>query len=730
MAGRDPTLERWRAEYVAAKLRRIREVVPADHPLRADFEQALVGQFEPPSAASCGRGCRCGEPARRGPGAPGFMGTGSPLGWLANGGAQAAYDLASPGAVTSATRSFGLSTMQLERQPDRFGTIDEQLDDAERLGARVIREPGGINLTWNALVNDEVRLGREAVIAQTNTVVNQGRFETFFRSLWSRGLRVILRFPLADDRVTDDEAEAKETAGYPHLDLAEPLKLDWSAEHDPADIGDWDFILDIRRTYHLNYLSYMAEGVARLLEAVEAQLEGAFTVADVVFAIEVFPNVDGRNVQPIVPDDDAVGDATGNGERWGFAWSYTSEVLRRQLAARLVAVPAFLLPAISSHYETVLPSGKRSRNSLDYLLEFFGVLVGKIVSYDASWSGGAVMALTIGVNYGWDHRSQKDSKKGVKREGLLHMGHHKREIALVEEVLEGSGLKGLSVYVLDTGQSVSDDDEVVPNWMSDREEFQAYDVWRRVAGAVACGAAVSGWRSWMSLVTEAVAMEHGQEGYGMGLRDDEFGYSGTNEKTAAVPRSSWFAYQRVVETLGALPVARLVYPKVHGTDEPDVGSGLTALLIYRFTSAFAGVKGSGTNVYVILADATASQIDGWCLAVDWAETTSAADGTCVKRATLPSASVAGGDGLPTGTPTWEGDAMMPVPATFGFQAGRTPMLLSANHPLQFTVDYCPAQPFDVPPEQPRTPPRVGTIQLIDPYDPYGVTVYVDGVRWW
>lgn len=703
------------------------EALPADHAIGdLDFTDGVPGPV----------GCRCHEPYED---RAGWLAWGDPVPeagtpWKFDAGAAAgppkpgeyaSSNTGASGPLATTTRSFGVTTMQLRVNPDRFGTNDEQLDDVETLGAGIVRDPGGINLTWKALADVDVPLDREVLIEAISDDGNQGRLETFFRSLHSRGLRTVLQFPLADDRITLKVAEEKAAAGYPALDVTEPLALSWATDHHPADVGEWDFILDIRNTYHLTYVGYMAEGVARLLEAVEARLDGAFTVADVVFAIEIFPNVDDRNVQPAIPEQWAVGDATGNGERWGFAWAFTAEMLRRQLEARLVAVPAFFLPAISSHLETVLPSGQRSRNSLDYHLEFFDVLIRTIAGYDLSWSGGALLELATGVNYGWDHRADKDSEEGVKRVGPLHIGHLKREIALVHEVVAVAGLERLSIYVLDTGQSVSDDDEVVPTWMSDRETFQAYEVWRRVAGAVACGAAVSGWRSWMSSDTEAEST-HGEEGYGMGLRDDEFGNSGTYAVAGAVPRLSWFAYQRLVETLGGVPAAHLVYPEVRGTDEPEIGNGITGLLIYRFSNLAAELFGSGTYVYLLLADATAFGSDGWCVAMDWANPASASDGTCSSRATLPSAISSAGAGLPIGTATWDPDTRVPVPATIGVQTGEAPLLLVTNHPLVFAVDFCPAVAIDVPPTGATPVFPTGIVFPFDPRDPFGVMEYVAG----
>jgi len=106
-----------------------------------------------------------------------------------------------------------------------------------------------------------------------------------------------------------------------------------------------------------------------------------------------------------------------------------------------------------------------------------------------------------------------------------------------------------SGYALDTSLTTGDCN---PTGASD-EDFQAWEVWRRLCGALASKAALAGWHG-------LIATQGGDFG-GMGLRYDDTG--NTAPASEAVPRPSWFAFQRLGQLLGDKVVdGRMVLPSV------------------------------------------------------------------------------------------------------------------------------------------------------------------------
>jgi hypothetical protein len=635
--------------------------------------------------------------------------------------------LAGMDAAALSRQPFGLYNVQLNRKPERFGTPEAQMDDVAMLGAGILRENGVVDLTWEDLSPEphEVPEGRPEVMDQILGIRNIVRLKNIFIEAQSRGIRLILRCPMGDERklVSGDGT-------YP-VGTAEPLTLKWSASHPEALVGvDSTEILDIRNSYHRKYLGYMMEGIAQLLRLVAESL-GVTSLSEYVYALEIFPNVDDRDVVPLEDNKEwDVADPAVNGSYWGYTWWYVANILWDSLAAPSEVPPLeipFLLPAISSHYEY---EEDGTRNTLSYNLSFFTWLCYTIRVYTRRSGGTDLDRMALGVNYGWDHRGRKKSSGGgVPREGPLHLGHLKREITLVKEVLHLHGLDKLRVFVLDTGISVNDADEFVPNWMTDRYRLQAYEVWRRVAGALACGAAISGWQSWMSTDQEDPRIN--VEGYGMGLRNDNDPYRLARN---AWPRSSWFAYRRMVENLSSFPGASLIYPVMSGTAEPTF-SEVEMLLIYRFVSVgFSAVGLRSRYAYLLLPDITAPDDAGWSVTVDWSMASPPADAVCTRRPTLPNTLTDLGDGdLPSANPNFDADVDLPslpqLLMIYVSNVSNEPILLLSNYALVFDIKYFPLSP---PPRDPQTPPK------LQPYPIGGSgfgfpdlsqdTVYLDGVK--
>lgn len=605
-------------------------------------------------------------------------------------------ELSSPGVLASATsRDFGLHGLQFEANEARFGTSEAQVQDAVDLGATVLRAPGVLELTWGALMTESapVPVGRTAVIAALDNRLLAALIAERLRVPAAAGRAVILRCPLGDQRMANPANFILDPSTGQVL-VSEPLVLDWryhaAADVDPSYRG----VLDIRSEYQVDHLGYMMEGIAGLLGKVATELAGEFDLLDVINAIEIFPNVDDRNVIPHPVEIEAA-DAARNGLAWASVWWHLANTLRDSLAALAepLAIP-LMLPAISHYFEEELDTGTVSRNSLIYRLEFLDALLAGVGLLTSLFGGTSLSDMVVAINYRWYRRDVASIGERARRLGPAHLGHLKREIRMVRDVLQGSNLAGVKVLTLDTGHSVTDNDEYVPTWMTGRTRLQAYEVWRRVAGALACGADVSGWQAWMSERSESESALEGNEDYGMGLRDDEVPLAFYAEQPPE-PRLAWFAYQRLVRSLRNLRYARLLYPVVSGTAEPSF-SGAEYLIICRFatrvTDAPSGSGETGSFAYLLLPDLRSKETYGWEVTVDWRRSPPAADAVCVRRATIPASfTVSAGTTtvLPEGSATWDPEETLALPIALPIEPGDDPVLLVCNYALTFAILYTP-----------------------------------------
>jgi hypothetical protein len=145
-------------------------------------------------------------------------------------------------------------------------------------------------------------------------------------------------------------------------------------------------------------------------------------------------------------------------------------------------------------------------------------------------------------------------------------------------------LSSFPVTVMETGTTATEGSDspghiaYVPNGFS-REEFQAFEVFRRLGGALASGARMIGWHSWMANNTGAFA--------GHGLRDD------TGDDTAlpedATQRRSWFAYRRFTSLLSDVRLGSMVLPSVSDRSDLEAflaSAGVHPFVVFRYLGTF------------------------------------------------------------------------------------------------------------------------------------------------
>lgn len=240
------------------------------------------------------------------------------------------------------------------------------------------------------------------------------------------------------------------------------------------------------------------------------------------------------------------------------------------------------------------------------------------------------------------------------------------------------------IIVMDTGISVNDPQEFYPTWMSDPEEFQAYEVWRRLCGALAAGARAVGWDAWMGTDDLHTATDGRFEGYGKGLREDDL--RNNRRAVEAVPRDSWIAFQRFAELFGAVTSGGFVHPTV--PVDSDFTPGVADhLVILRFRLSVT--SGSYTYAYVILVDPNASVDDGWAVQAEW----SGSAGTLLSFDTEP---------VIRTTPRGGGELELPevvawfasgneesMPWDFRMEPGDAIRVVQATKSVRWTVTYAP-----------------------------------------
>jgi hypothetical protein len=392
--------------------------------------------------------------------------------------------------------------------------------------------------------------------------------------------------------------------------------------------ADWHMkSLDVSSPYKRGYLRKIAVAVGNLLQQVHAHLQSTLSISlsDVVEGIELFNEVEHGSqyartaLIPIAADPASlthpgatsttisfraieIVEPYESSYRWGQACFQAAYGLRTVLDALADGDEIKIrLPGICSYSEGINDTWEYRLSSLKGLVTGF---VDEAVSYlsdrryGPGWSEPEILAflprVLQGIDYHWYH-----TRRFVDDEHIQHIGHLVCELARIEETLLAAVdaawteatrrtetvLGSFPVSVMESGTPATTESDspghivFVPPGMG-LEEFQAFEVFRRLGGALASGAHILGWHSWMANNSGAFA--------GHGLRDDTGDEMTPPEEEPQRP--SWFAYRRFTSLLSCTARGSMVLPKVADRDAlvSFLASGdVHPFVVFRYEGTFS-----------------------------------------------------------------------------------------------------------------------------------------------
>ncbi len=476
-------------------------------------------------------------------------------------------------------------------EPTKFGTDSRPFGDCENLMCQVVRQHSGRDLIWGNMAPVSgssnfkgytgaldflqgmpvpLESGLPSALDDGLDPNNPPDYESSNHNMWLQLLmqasnysqRVVYTFLTlggGDDRTPPDtfDSSACATSCATYSDGSsqlEPTDNQVPINWDDGHIGqtspkggfcfptgcDWHLSsLDPACPYKREYIGLIAEEVASKLSGLQNALSmQGYSLTEIVEAVEIFNEVDLRDRWTSGTDayGDLIYDMGPCGEDWGRAFLHAAWYFRRQLPDEI----SIKLPGISSY-------GEGSGYGWDDKKAFIeSLIIGMVAEANEHWdalTGAAdaadvlqtIPSLVQGIDLHWYHRSV--TTRGDER---LHIGYLVHEVEEVQQTVKTSMVNSLPVgyvteedyedfpvTVFENGYSQEDP----PPAGVSAEEFQAYEVWRRLGGALASPATVAGWHSWMS-----ASSAFGK----MGLREDT--HSSTDPASDAVPRPAWYAF--------------------------------------------------------------------------------------------------------------------------------------------------------------------------------------------
>lgn len=491
----------------------------------------------------------------------------------------------------SDSRTLGLSVVPFAMREasaisGKWGSDEQIAQDLVRLGAGLVTLPGRHDLTWLRLTSPAD--GSFSPVAQASTPLpavetdmydivrsseNVNRLADFLRLLAASQQRVVLT-------ALHTEGEAREgdsDVWRERHEFAEGILLPWSEKH-PKDASEVTGLNENRcdvinpsSPYHRSWLAELSVAIASLLRQVQDDLAAdGILLSDVVAGVSLFHFPSMRCVWPgdayigMATTKWQSGDPVTSANHWAALWWSCASAFH--IACRTWGVDvAVRLPAMGTHYEIDL-DGTPRRHSLRYRLEFWDRFLRDISAYSLRTWDGLVSRddVASAISFQWDHKARQDATEDKSqvpfRLGPRHISHMVADAAAIRSLLDSRGFTATQLDLLQTGTSVLDSDDHVPAWAAgDREVFQATEVWRRLGGALACGATRVGLQAWMSDSGPIdPSDEPSREYYGMGLRADAAKPMASARRS--VQRPAWFAFQRLASILGTVTSGELLHP--------------------------------------------------------------------------------------------------------------------------------------------------------------------------
>lgn len=604
---------------------------------------------------------------------------------------------------TASAKTFALNQIKAYHSDDedqyKWGTAEDVFADCSALGASVVRQLGSRDGLWSFIGDGEpVPLEGDLQDLIRTEQHAQALCEQLLRAV-DEGVQVIVTFFTLGGGATDSYSDFEHSDGT--TTIKSGIELSWSRDHEgntatlssgtsvtfPSDAAYLSH-LDITNAYHCYYLALIAEHFAGLLIDAEALVAGEdgyedFSLADAVYAIEVFNEIDAVNI--IYASGYQRGDSA---EYWAYAYLDVVDAMSRVFSGRPGGTtPKCLLPGISSYdVESATDSTSAAYTKTWYWkFGFFEDFVQALIANTPSWDVNDYEAAFGGVDYHWYHRQESADTIGRR-----HVGWLVYEVAKLRETLDaqanGEGdFSHAVILVTESGVAIttandSHPAEVEGAGSSATDGYrisQAHEVWRRLCGALVSEADVVGWHSRMS---------SGSGNFGqMGLREDSS--AETDFAGLAYQRRSWHVYQRIASYLKGATSYTLDNPAVDTASEPSF-SGVDNVVVFSFYVTW-DVEEVGQDVaarpylYIVLVDPTAAESEY--------EVTANGSGVAIQLASLPSEATntveKKGTELLYEEPAWDASVehdLSKGATTFTLHAGSHPVVLAAESILTLT----------------------------------------------
>lgn len=548
---------------------------------------------------------------------------------------------------------FGLSVVPLSMLPagataGKWGSDEQIRQDLTRLGASLVSFPGRFDLTWHKLTT----LSRARVIPENPSTTafpadpmalldlvaspeNITRLAEALRGTAAAGTKVVLTaiHTEGEPRIGDNEEWQKH--GF-----SEGIELHWSGDHIEDELGVVGLnekrteVIDPSSPYNRLWLTELSVALASLLRRVQEDLAtDGLLLADVLAGVSFFHVPSTRCVWPgesheLTWDGRSYettrwqsGDAITSAIHWSALWWSCASTFRLACRSFGIDVPV-RLPTMGPWYEVDL-EGVPRRHSRRYRLEFWGEFLRRIAVYSLrTWEGSVSLAdVADAMTFQWDHKARADAGDESNqpfRVGPRHLTHMLADADAIQSLLDRHGFASTRLCVLQTGTSVLDPDDFVPDVLAgDRLHWQATEVWRRLSGALVVGGGEVALQAWMADSKEVTrGAEPTREYYGMGLRVDSA--SPVAGAAAAIQRPAWHAFQRLVSHLGKVRRAELLSPTTRPDDvtwEPETERD--KLLLFHF-EVDGTSPSDARHYYLAMWDLTSTSESRALLQLRWA----------------------------------------------------------------------------------------------------------------
>jgi hypothetical protein len=367
---------------------------------------------------------------------------------------------------------------------------------------------------------------------------------------------------------------------HDHIGRAAGSGVHFPVTSGPVVAGhNWFFeSIDPACPYKRIYLGKIASEVADML--ISALIWSETPTSRFPEAIEIFNEVDVRDFWEM----NSTPQMGAAGEKWGRAYLHAAWNFRAAFNASSWNFDdvQIWMPGISSYHSI---TGLTWQAKLEFVDGFVAGMVAEAQERPEDVTNGAESVpaellkvfpdLLQGIDLHWYHREAGQD--------LRHIGYlvfeidelrqavtgavRTHNIELEEDTLEAAFGDAFPVSVFENGWGLDDQPPMGAGPLSPPNQgmFQAAEVWRRIGGAIAGGASIAGWHSWMSKQASSFSK--------MGLRADA--QNQWDPASDATQRISWFAYAILAEILGDRVIGGgMVLPDV--TSRTELGYHLKA----------------------------------------------------------------------------------------------------------------------------------------------------------